>query len=105
MGIKAKNDKLDLIASLFEAATLSDFNLCCEDDYFKQLLIHNAMKPTATVVNILIEYAERELIWIMKLTLMILNAVMGTALYLPTINSRSVLAALEEQLVWVMSKT
>ena len=48
--------------SLFEAATLSDFNVCCEDDYFKELLIHNAMKPTATVVNILIDYAERELI-------------------------------------------
>ena len=62
MGIKAKNDKLDIIASLFEAATLSSFDVCCEDDYFKELLIHNAMKPTATVVNILIDYAERELI-------------------------------------------
>jgi hypothetical protein len=62
MGIKAKNDKLDLIASLFEAATMSSFHVCCEDEHFKELFIHNAMKPTPTVVNILIDYAERELI-------------------------------------------
>mgnify|MGYP003314793352 CR=1 FL=1 len=62
MGIKAKNDKLDIIASLFEAATLSSFDVCCEDEHFKELFVNNAMKPTATVVNILIDYAERELI-------------------------------------------
>ena len=62
MGIKAKNDKLDIIASLFEAATLSSSDVCCEDEKFKELFIHNAMKPTATIVNILIDYAERELI-------------------------------------------
>jgi hypothetical protein len=62
MGIKAKNDKLDLIASLFEATTTADFNLCCEDEQFKKLLIKNAMKPSIDIVNILSDYAERELI-------------------------------------------
>jgi len=37
MGIKAKNDKLDLIASIFEGNNCASFNMCCEDQDFKKL--------------------------------------------------------------------
>tara|TARA_R100001594_G_scaffold80719_1_gene115297 strand:+ start:169 stop:357 length:189 start_codon:yes stop_codon:yes gene_type:complete len=62
MGIKAKNDKLDLIASIFEGETLASFNVCCEDQDFRNLVIKNAMKPTNEVVSILTNYANENLI-------------------------------------------
>ena len=62
MGIKAKNDKLDLIASIFEGETLASFNVCCEDQDFRNLVIKNAIKPTSEVVSILTNYANENLI-------------------------------------------
>ena len=62
MGIKAKNDKLDLIASIFEGETLASFNVCCEDQDFRNLVIKNAMKPTSEVISILTNYANENLI-------------------------------------------
>tara|TARA_R110000796_G_scaffold92738_2_gene197114 strand:+ start:938 stop:1126 length:189 start_codon:yes stop_codon:yes gene_type:complete len=62
MGIKAKNDKLDLIASIFEGDNCCNFNMCCEDSEFKKLLIENATKPTGEVVKILSDYANENLI-------------------------------------------
>ncbi len=44
MGTKAKNDKLDLIASIFEGNNCASFNMCCEDLEFKKLLIKNACR-------------------------------------------------------------
>ena len=62
MGIKAKNDKLDLIASIFENETFASFDVCCEDECFRDLVIKNAMKPTSEVVSILTNYANENLI-------------------------------------------
>ena len=62
MGIKAKNDKLDLIASIFENETFASFDVCCEDQDFRNLVIKNAMKPTSEIVNILTNYANENLI-------------------------------------------
>ena len=62
MDIKAKNDKLDLIASIFEGETLASFNVCCEDQDFRNLVIKNAIKPTSEVVKILTNYANENLI-------------------------------------------
>ena len=62
MGIKAKNDKLDLIASIFEGETFASFDLCCEDESFRDLVIKNTMKPTSEVVSILTNYANENLI-------------------------------------------
>ena len=62
MGIKAKNDKLDLIASIFEGETLASFNVCCEDQDFRNLVIKNAMKPTSEIISILTNYANENLI-------------------------------------------
>jgi len=62
MGIKAKNDKLDLIASIFEGETFASFDMCCEDESFRDLVIKNSMKPTSEVVSILTNYANENLI-------------------------------------------
>tara|TARA_Y100000592_G_scaffold29590_1_gene47231 strand:- start:1519 stop:1707 length:189 start_codon:yes stop_codon:yes gene_type:complete len=62
MGIKAKNDKLDLIASIFENETFASFDVCCEDQDFRKLVIDHAMKPTSEVVSILTNYANENLI-------------------------------------------
>ena len=62
MGIKAKNDKLDLIASIFENETFASFDVCCEDKSFRDLLIKNALKPTSEIVSILTNYANENLI-------------------------------------------
>jgi len=62
MGTKAKNDKLDLIASIFENETFASFDVCCEDESFRDLVIKNAMKPTSEVVSILTNYANENLI-------------------------------------------
>jgi len=62
MGIKAKNDKLDLIASIFEGETFASFDVCCEDESFRDLVIKNSMKPTSEVVSILTNYANENLI-------------------------------------------
>ena len=62
MGIKAKNDKVDLIASIFENETFVSFDVCCEDESFRDLVIKNAMKPTSEIVNILTNYANENLI-------------------------------------------
>ena len=62
MGIKAKNDKLDLIASIFEGETSSSFHMCCEDQDFRNLVIDHAMKPTGEIVKILSNYANENLI-------------------------------------------
>ena len=62
MGIKAKNDKLDLIASIFESETFASFDVCCEDESFRDLVIKNSMKPTSEVVSILTNYANENLI-------------------------------------------
>ena len=62
MGIKAKNDKLDLIASIFEGNNCASFNMCCEDSEFKKLLIENATRPTGEIVSILSNYANENLI-------------------------------------------
>ena len=62
MGTRAKNDKLDLIASIFEGNNCASFNMCCEDLEFKKLLIKNAMKPIGEVVKILSDYANENLI-------------------------------------------
>ena len=62
MGIKAKNDKLDLIASIFEGNTYASFDVCCEDLDFRNLMIKNAMKPTSEIVQILSNYANENLI-------------------------------------------
>tara|TARA_R100000963_G_C4632093_1_gene96932 strand:- start:746 stop:934 length:189 start_codon:yes stop_codon:yes gene_type:complete len=62
MGIRAKNDKLDLIASIFEGNTYASFDMCCEDETFRSLVIKNAMKPTKEIVTILSNYANDNLI-------------------------------------------
>tara|TARA_R110000803_G_scaffold127006_1_gene194525 strand:- start:345 stop:545 length:201 start_codon:yes stop_codon:yes gene_type:complete len=62
MGTKPKNDKLDLIASIFEGETCANFNMCCEDLEFRKLLIENAMKPTIEVASMLTDYANENLI-------------------------------------------
>ena len=62
MGTKAKNDKLDLIASIFEGNTYASFDVCCEDETFRSLVIKNAMKPTKEIVSILSNYANDNLI-------------------------------------------
>ena len=62
MGIKAKNDKLDLIASIFEGNTYASFDMCCEDETFRSLVIKNAMRPTKEIVTILSNYANDNLI-------------------------------------------
>ena len=64
MGIKMKNDKLDLIASLFEGETLSNFDICCEDLEFKNMVIQNSSLPTLDIVSKLVDYANENLIWI-----------------------------------------
>ena len=62
MGTKPKNDKLDIIASMFENETFTEFNLCCEDETFKQLLLDNSKKPINDVVSILTKHANNYLI-------------------------------------------
>ena len=62
MGTKPKNDKLDIIASMFENETFAEFNLCCEDETFKQLLLDNCKKPINDVVSILTNHANNYLI-------------------------------------------
>ena len=62
MGTKAKNDKLDLIASIFEGNNCASFNMCCEDLEFKKLLIENATRSTIEIVSILSDYANENLI-------------------------------------------
>jgi len=62
MGTRAKNDKLDLIASIFEGNNFASFNICCEDLEFKKLLIENATRPTGEIVSILSNYANENLI-------------------------------------------
>jgi len=62
MGTKAKNDKLDLIASLFEGETFASFDMCCDDTEFTALLIENAFKPTSQVVDILVNHANENLL-------------------------------------------
>ena len=62
MGMKAKNDKLDLIASIFECNNCASFDMCCEDQDFKNLMLKNAMKPTGEIVQILSNYANENLI-------------------------------------------
>ena len=62
MGTRAKNDKLDLIASIFEGETSSSFDMCCEDQDFRNLVIDHAMKPTGEIVKILSNYANENLI-------------------------------------------
>ena len=62
MGTKAKIDKLDLIASIFEGETFASFDVCCEDESFRDLVIKNSMKPTSEVVSILTNYANENLI-------------------------------------------
>ena len=62
MGTKAKNDKLDLIANIFEGNTYASFDVCCEDETFRSLVIKNAMKPTKEIVSILSNYANANLI-------------------------------------------
>ena len=57
-----KNDKLDLIASIFEGKTFASFDVCCEDKDFATLLIENAFKPTEKVVNILVNHANQNLL-------------------------------------------
>ena len=64
MGTRAKNDKLDLIASIFEGNNCASFNMCCEDLEFKKLLIENATRPTGEIVKILSNYANENLIQI-----------------------------------------
>jgi len=60
--MKNKKDKLDLIASIFENETCASFNVCCEDESFRDLVIKNAMKPTKEIINILTNYANENLI-------------------------------------------
>lgn len=62
MGTKTKNDKLDLIASIFEGETFASFDVCCDDKEFASLLIENAFKPTNEVVDILVNHANENLI-------------------------------------------
>ena len=62
MGMQAKNDKLDLIASIFEGNNCASFDMCCEDQDFRNLMLKNAMKPTGEVVQILSDYANENLI-------------------------------------------
>ena len=60
--MKIKNDKLDLIASIFEGETFASFDVCCEDKDFATLLIENAFKPTDQVVDILVDHANQNLL-------------------------------------------
>ena len=62
MGTKPKLDKLDVIASMFENETFAEFNLCCEDETFKQLLLDNSKKPINDVVLNLSNHANENLI-------------------------------------------
>ena len=60
--MKIKNDKLDLIASIFEGETFASFDMCCDDIEFSTLLIQNAFKPTDQVVDILVDHANQNLL-------------------------------------------
>jgi hypothetical protein len=60
--MKLKNDKLDLIASIFEGETFASFDVCCDDVEFSTLLIENAFKPTDQVVSILVDHANQNLL-------------------------------------------
>ena len=60
--MKIKNDKLDLIASIFDGETFASFDVCCDDVEFSTLLIENAFKPTNQVVDILVNHANQNLL-------------------------------------------
>ena len=60
--MQIKNDKLDLIASIFEGETFASFDVCCNDIEFSALLIENAFKPTDQVVAILVDHANQNLL-------------------------------------------
>jgi NAD-dependent oxidoreductase involved in siderophore biosynthesis len=60
--MQIKNDKLDLIASIFEGETFASFDVCCSDIEFSALLIENAFKPTDQVVAILVDHANQNLL-------------------------------------------
>ena len=55
MGTKMKNDKLDIIASLFEGETLSSFDICCENLEFRNMVIENSDLPTLDIVSKLVD--------------------------------------------------
>jgi len=57
-----KNDKLDLIASIFEGETTAIFNECIADDIFRGLVISNSTKEVDVIAELLTEYANNNLI-------------------------------------------
>jgi len=59
---KMKHDKLDFIASVFEGETLSSFDLCTQDKGFRSLVVEHATKPLDQVVELLVDYANQNLI-------------------------------------------
>ena len=75
MGTKMKNDKLDMIASLFEGETLSNFDICCENLEFRNMVIENSHLPTLDIVSKLVDYANENLIWITLALVLISKAV------------------------------
>ena len=75
MGTKMKNDKLDIIASLFEGETLSSFDICCENLEFRNMVIENSDLHTLDFVSKLVDYANENLIWITLALVLISKAV------------------------------
>ena len=57
-----KHDKLDFIAGVFEGETLSSFDLCTQDKGFRSLVVEHATKPIDQVVELLVDYANENLI-------------------------------------------
>tara|TARA_R100000655_G_scaffold1720_1_gene6569 strand:- start:770 stop:958 length:189 start_codon:yes stop_codon:yes gene_type:complete len=57
-------NKANLIATIFEGETCSHFDLCCEDEEFKNLFI-DGVKSNQSIIqvaNILTSYANENLI-------------------------------------------
>ena len=57
-----KHDKLDFSASLLEGETSSSFDLCTQDKGFRSLVVEHATKPLDQVVELLVDYANENLI-------------------------------------------
>tara|TARA_R110002012_G_scaffold187650_1_gene354649 strand:+ start:56 stop:244 length:189 start_codon:yes stop_codon:yes gene_type:complete len=56
--------KANFIASIFEGETCSSFNMCCEDEDFKNIFITGVKsnQPVIDVANVLCNYANENLI-------------------------------------------
>jgi len=57
-------EKANYVASIFEGETYSSFDLCCEDEIFKNLFINGVKsdKSIIDIANVLTNYANENLI-------------------------------------------